>query len=93
MSESYEAATEICGSLELIRQELDYIGKQLDNSNLQDSRERIATAAMQGILSSPREFCGPDGETNAEYKARLALVSVEYADALIAELGKNDKTE
>lgn len=44
-------------------------------------RERIATAALQGILATH----GPDNETSMESDVRAA---VEYADLLIAELDK-----
>ena len=47
----------------------------------QDRRERIATAAMQGILTNPAAgVCWPMQE--------IARYAVSYADALIAELDK-----
>ena len=48
-------------------------------ANLRDRRERIATAALQGMLSDP----GASG-TAIEY----AEYAAQYADALIAELDK-----
>lgn len=47
-----------------------------------DRRERIATAALQGLLSNPRR----EGSI-----LEASRVSVEYTDALIAELDKEDK--
>lgn len=47
-----------------------------------DRRERIATAALQGMLSDP----GASG-TATEY----AEYATQYADALIAELDKEAK--
>jgi len=45
-------------------------------------RERIATAALQGILANPKEnLTGLDIQWHAQE-------AVRYADALIAELGK-----
>lgn len=46
-------------------------------------RERIATAALQGLLAS----CG-NVTTNAPTADHLALRSVRYADALIDALNK-----
>ena len=46
-----------------------------------DRRERIATAALQGLLSNP------DWQVSMREAGR---VSVEYADGLIAELDKED---
>lgn len=48
-------------------------------ANLRDRRERIATAALQGMLSDP----GSSG-TATEY----AEYATRYADALIAALDK-----
>lgn len=46
-----------------------------------ERRERIATAAMQGILTNPAAgVCWPMQE--------IARYAVSYADALIAELDK-----
>jgi len=47
-----------------------------------DRRERIAMAAMQGLLSDPE--CGLEPEL-------LAKEAVHYADALIAKLEKEKK--
>ena len=46
-----------------------------------DRRERIATAAMQGVLANPRRQNLNENVWNA----------VAHADALIAELDKEDK--
>jgi len=46
-----------------------------------ERRERLATAALQGILTNPAAGgCGPVEE--------IAHYAVRYADALIAELDK-----
>ncbi len=47
---------------------------------LPDRRERIATAAMKGLLISGRYF----------HKPHIAEEAVEAADALIAELDKKE---
>ena len=47
-----------------------------------ERRERIATAALQGILSCPDTDGGP--RASAKY-------AVAYADSLIAELDKEPK--
>lgn len=70
MSAEYEAAQEICSVLNAIDQNLDRIYKDMPSQ-----RERIATAAMQGMLSRS----GHDAN-------HLATLAVSYADALIAEL-------
>lgn len=44
-----------------------------------DVRTYIATAALQGLLSNPDKGYDPDG---------CAYDSIRFADALIAELGK-----
>lgn len=93
MSEAYEAASEVCGSLESIRQELDYIGKQLDNSNHGDRRERIATAALQGILANQswnKLALEMAGINEAHSFIAAAFISVKHADALMAELAKGE---
>jgi len=46
-----------------------------------DRRERIATAAMQGLLGNPQQDTFPPD---------TALIAIRYADALIAELDKED---
>ncbi len=46
-----------------------------------DRRERIATAALQGLLSDPNRL-GTFSDA--------VRISVEYADALIAKLDKED---
>lgn len=57
----------------------------LEKAVLRDRRERIATAALQGMLARHGEHLLID---------RGAAWAVEYADALIAELDKpkEDKT-
>ncbi len=56
---------------------LAHLGAQLASR-----RERIATAALQGLLAQ--------GTWSVDTAGRLA---VEYADALIAELDKNDSAD
>lgn len=48
-------------------------------ANLRDRRERIATAAMQALVTNPA-IRGWDHE--------IATLAVKYADALIAELDR-----
>ena len=72
-----------------IEERLEEVKKRLEIAQLQmqaeaeirhrDRRERIATAAMQGMLADPARDC------SAKYLAKYAM---EYADALIAELDK-----
>ena len=50
-----------------------------------DRRERIATAALQGLLAYPIGPYFDEGPTQG-----WARRAVEYADALIAELDKED---
>lgn len=78
MSESYEAATEVCGALEQIRQELDYIGRQLDNSDVQNQRERIAMVALAAIL--------PWAIGSLERESVAVDVAISYADEMIEKL-------
>ena len=51
-----------------------------------DRRERIATAALQGLLASQVPGCTWGHE-------RAAVESVEYADALIAALDASNESE
>ncbi len=44
-----------------------------------DRRERIATAAMQALVTNP---------TIRKWEREIAALAVEYADALIDELAK-----
>ena len=44
-------------------------------------RERIATAALQGLLANPSQDTFPPD---------TARIAIKYADALIAELDKED---
>lgn len=55
--------------------------EDLRAANLRDRRERIATAALQGLLSNPQTK-GWDHE--------IAARAVRYADALIAELNERE---
>lgn len=57
------------------------INAALEQAEKRTRRERIATAAMQGMLAYH--------STGAvEFKAEHALAAVQLADALIAELDK-----
>lgn len=51
-------------------------------ANLRDRRERIATAALQGMLASAGNV------TPNEWSYVFATRAIEYADALIAELDR-----
>ena len=46
-----------------------------------ERRERIATAALQGLLANPSQDTFPPD---------TARIAIKYADALIAELDKED---
>jgi hypothetical protein len=88
MRRYYEAATEICGSLEQIRQELDYLSKQLDGTGRQavaDRRERIATAAMVAFAT---RLGVQENLTSSPSYAQIAERATKMADALLAELDK-----
>lgn len=86
MSAEFEAAQEICAVLNGIDQNLDRIYKDMPSQH-----ERIATAAMQGILCNPNwnqialSFAGVP-ESSAPQA--LAFMSLRYADALIVALNK-----
>lgn len=58
-----------------------------------DRRERIATAALQGLLAYP-DVVGPVGPDAMPFPKKVykgyAQAAIEYADALIAELDKED---
>lgn len=71
-----------CGSTDL--EETIY---KLDGSNIdwEERRYEIAKSAMQGILA--------DKNSNVLYNSDIARKSVEYADALIAELKKTNETK
>ena len=66
--------------------------KEVENANKEHNnkarRERIATAALQGMLAKigASETCSKD--VNTIYRRREVALAVEYADALIAELDK-----
>lgn len=77
MSAEFEAAQEVCAVLSGIDQNLDRIYKDMPSQ-----RERIATAAMQGMLAAETL------DFNSGNPAQLAERVVLYADALIAELNK-----
>lgn len=83
MSDSYDAAAAICGPLEEVREELEYIGKQLNHSNRGDRRERIATAALPAFLAVMND-------AEAESIEQAVYRSVFTADALIACLNKGE---
>lgn len=91
MSEEYEAASEVADAVRGLREELDYIGKQLDNSNLGDRRERIATAAMAAIISNPawNQFAlSLAGVKEKEAVHVAAFLAVAHANALLLALNK-----
>lgn len=56
--------------------------------NTEAERRQIAAMAMQGLLSSANRLT-KDGENVPMTTENVAIVSVLYADALIAELDKN----
>lgn len=63
------------------RAEVDRLREDIERLHT-DRRERIATAALQGLLSDPnRQGTFSDA----------VRISVEYADALIAELDKEER--
>lgn len=59
-----------------------WMNESMRDIKRRECRERIATAALQGMLAGGFEKIGGE-RTLAEY---LALSSVSYADALIAAL-------
>lgn len=73
MSSEFEASQEVCGVLQNIDQNLDRMYE-----NMPSQRERIATAAMQGLIVSRMDF------------GVCAMHAVKLADALIAELNKKE---
>lgn len=77
MSAEFEAAQEICAVLNAIDQNLDRIYKDMPSQ-----RERIATAALQGMLAAESL------EFNSGSPAQLAERALLYTDALIAALNK-----
>ncbi len=81
MSNEYEAAQEICAVLHAIDQNLDRIWEDMPTQ-----RERIATAALAGYLAMHA-----DGATAGPSAAVAAKRAVEYADAMIAELSKENE--
>lgn len=79
MSAEYEAAQEICEKLEQLRQEMEW------SSTGPGRRERIATAALQGMIAGGYTPPFVKGYKPGE---ACAIASVSFADALIAELDK-----
>ena len=63
--------------------DLDQTLAEERRQRLRDRRERIATAALQGILA-----CAEGGIVPKEHYDLVAMCAVGYADALIAELDK-----
>ena len=73
--------------MEKLRRSNEALAFEIDQKNAEikrlrtDRRERIATAALQGLLSDPnRQGTFSDA----------VRISVEYADALIAELDREE---
>jgi hypothetical protein len=56
-------------------------------TEVKERRERIATAALQGLLAAPTSERAKD-IPYAELPALYAQATIEAADALIAELDK-----
>ena len=87
MSDVYDAATEVCGPLKDIDSNLDRMYALMPTQ-----RERIATAAMQALLSASFGESGYyipsmiDADLTATVEQRLAHDAVAQADALIAAL-------
>lgn len=80
MSAEFDAALEVCGKLEEIRQELECLQAGL-NPSLANRRERIATAALQLFRGNIKD--GSNGKPDCSTVAKLALAC---ADALIEAL-------
>lgn len=66
--------------VEILFEELRTMMSDLKNLSTVTRRERIATAALQGLLSDAQAY----GDDDVDY----AEEAVAYADALIAELDK-----
>ena len=62
------------------------IAAQLQKEAQLIRRERIATAALQGLLSSPRDWYLK--EFDANHYTDAVQAAIYYADALIAKLDK-----
>lgn len=83
MSAEFEAAQEICAVLNAIDQNLDRIYKDMSSQ-----RERIATAAMQGLLTHAFLAKAMERTSRADRLAACATEAVAHADALIVALNK-----
>lgn len=83
MGLEYEAALEVKTGLYSIELMLGRICES-QYMNAPTRRERIAIAALQGILADPN--------SSGSY-AEIANKSVEWADALIAELDKTESSQ
>ena len=69
--------------IEVKPEEIELIQEQTEDEHWQDVRERAAIAAMQGVMN----FFG-----SIDYnKETIAKLAIEQADALIAELRKENK--
>jgi hypothetical protein len=66
--------------MERLRKSNETLAAEIDRLRA-DRRERIATAALQGLLSDPNRL-GTFSDA--------VRISVEYADALIAKLDKEE---
>jgi len=53
-------------------------------------REYFASLAMQAILSNPTDWYEDYGLKDADKRFKAEVLAVEYADALLEELSKND---
>ena len=73
MSESYDAAVEVRAAIDSLAQEIGHIP-------VADQRERIATAALAGLLANAK--------SSERHPVGFAMLAVEYADELISELTK-----
>lgn len=88
MPPTHEASREVLEQLSFAIERLEQQARALmdETAVQQQGRRRFtaACAAMQGLLSDP-EWCVP--------LAQAATVSVEYADALLAELDKAESEQ
>jgi hypothetical protein len=66
--------------LGVMKQRLDEAAKKVNAQAKEARRERIATAALQGLLACPVE------EGSKEEKQSTSQLAIEFADALIARL-------
>lgn len=86
MSIEHDCALEVCGKLEEIRQEIQDLNQLHYVISLQ-RRERLAAAALQGLLA----FAGP--EPIPLVRDGLVLKAADYADALITVLAATKDPE